>query len=110
MIRTTRPEYSTDELRAKAEHYCARAERCPLQVRQKLYQWGADEEQRQSILAHLEEQNYIDTARFCRAYVHDHYRINRWPVEKIRAGLYQLRLSNDDICAALQQIAESPEE
>ncbi|MBQ2541198.1 MAG: RecX family transcriptional regulator [Paludibacteraceae bacterium] len=105
-----RKEYSTDELRAKAEHYCARAERCPLQVRQKLYQWGADGDTQREILAHLEEHDYLNTARFCRAYVHDHYLLNRWTVEKIRAGLYQLRLPNDDISAALQQIAESPQE
>lgn len=109
-MHTKNQEYSLDELRAKAEHYCARAERCPLQVRQKLYQWGADSDTQRTILTHLEEQGYVNTERFCRAYVHDHYLLNHWPVEKIRAGLYQLRLPNDDICAALQQIVGSPQE
>lgn len=102
-----RPEYSPDELRQKAERYCARAERCPMQVQQKLYLWGADSSLRDEIVAHLEAHHYLDTARFCRAYVHDHYFLNRWPVEKIRAGLYQLRLPNDDISEALRQLAES---
>lgn len=110
MIYTNKPEYSQDELRAKAERYCARAERCPWQMRQKLYQWGADSDTQQQIMAHLEEHHYLDTARFCRAYVHDHYFINHWPVEKIRAGLYQLRLPSGDICEALQQIAEALQE
>lgn len=73
-----RPEYSPDELRQKAERYCARAERCPMQVRQKLYQWGVDSSLRDEIVAHLEAHHYLDTARFCRAYVHDHYFLNRW--------------------------------
>ena len=33
-----------------------------------------------------------------------------WHIHMEKEGLYQLRLPNDDICAALQQIAESPEE
>jgi len=105
-----RREYSPDELRAKAEHYCARAERCPLQVQQKLYLWGADSSTIDDIVAHLEAHHYLDTARFCRAYVHDHYFLNRWPVPKIRAGLYQLRLPSDDISEALRQLDESSEE
>lgn len=99
-------EYSQDELRNKAENYCARAERCPLQVRHKLYEWGADAGAQQAILDHLEAEGYIDTARFCRAFVHDHYRINRWSKEKIAAKLYQLRLPNGDISSALQDIDE----
>lgn len=96
-----RREYSPDELRNKAEAYCARAERCPMQMRHKLYEWGADSSMQSLILEHLEAQGYIDTARYCRAFVHDHRAINRWPDEKIIAKLYQLGLPGADIRAAI---------
>lgn len=99
-----RREYSLDELRNKAEAYCARAERCPLQVSHKLYEWGADSDTRETIVAQLEEQGYIDTARFCRAFVHDHHLINHWPKEKIAAKLYQLRLPGNDIADAMREL------
>lgn len=106
MMSMERREYSQDELRNKAESYCARAERCPLQIRHKLYEWGADSETQGAIMEHLEAHGYIDTVRFCRAFVHDHYLINKWPKEKIKAKLYQLGLPNGDISLALQDIDE----
>ena len=33
-------EYTENELKTKAEAYCAKTERCPFEVEQKLTQWG----------------------------------------------------------------------
>ena len=56
-------EYTENELKTKAEAYCAKTERCPFEVEQKLSQGGADEEMKARILASLGKDRFIYTAR-----------------------------------------------
>lgn len=99
-------EYTENELRTKAEAYCAKTERCPMEVEQKLDQWGADEEMKARILASLEKDRFIDTARYCKAFVHDKYRFARWGRNKIVQALRLKRLPPEDIRAGLEEIDE----
>ena len=57
-------EWSADELKHKAEAYCATAERCASEVTIKLQQWDATEQQIEDIVAHLKAQRYIDEERY----------------------------------------------
>ena len=56
-------EWSSDELKHKAEAYCATAERCSSEVSNKLQQWGATSDEIEQILTHLQSSGYIDEAR-----------------------------------------------
>ena len=56
-------EWSSDELRHKAEAYCAGTEHCCSEIKTKLLQWGADETTINFILAHLQQHKYIDEER-----------------------------------------------
>ena len=53
-------EWSMAQLTAKAEAYCAAAEHCMSEMRSKLQQWEATEEQCDEIIAHLVQASYID--------------------------------------------------
>ena len=64
-------EWSLADLRNKAEAYCASAEHCIWDVRQKLRQWGATNEDAESIIAHLQAERFVDEQRYCNAFVHD---------------------------------------
>lgn len=99
-------EYTENELRTKAEAYCAKTERCPMEVEQKLGQWGADEEMKARILASLEKDRFIDTARYCKAFVRDKYRFARWGRNKIVQALRMKHLPPEDIRAGLEEIDE----
>lgn len=100
-------EWSLDELKYKAEVYCATTEHCCADVMMKLRQWGAEEEQATSILAHLQKQNYINEARYCHAFTHDKLLYQGWGREKIRAGLLAKHLPYQHICDALDSIDET---
>lgn len=97
-------EYTEEELRYKAEVYCSAAERCPSEVESKLSQWGGTSETIESIMLHLFKERYLDTARYCRAFVRDKYRFNQWGRMKIAQALRMKHLSSDDIDAGMDEI------
>ena len=99
-------EYTENELKTKAEAYCAKTERCPFEVEQKLTQWGADEEMTSRILTSLVKDRFIDTARYCKAFVRDKYRFARWGRNKIAQALRMKRLPAEDIRIGLEEIDE----
>ncbi len=99
-------EYTENELKTKAEAYCAKTERCPFEVEQKLTQWGADEEMKSRILTSLVKDRFIDTTRYCKAFVRDKYRFARWGRNKIAQALRMKRLPAEDICIGLEEIDE----
>ena len=78
-----------------AASYCSMVERCIYDVRKKIASVGASPETGERIIAHLLKEKFIDEARYCRGFVNDKFRFNRWG--RIKIG-YELRGKNvDDI-------------
>ena len=102
-------ELSKAEWLDKCEAYCARAEHCAADVRRKLYEWQAPAEIADSIEEILYERDFLNDARFCRAYVHDKVEFQRWGRLKIQAGLRALQLPESEIRNALDSIGEISE-
>lgn len=99
-------ELTETEMRAKAEAFCAAAEHCPSEVREKLSRWGADDDAQERILGHLTKEKYIDTARYCKAFVRDKYRFAHWGRIKIAQMLRMRGLAAEDIAAGMEEIDE----
>lgn len=99
-------EWSLAQLTAKAEAYCAAAEHCMFDVRQKLQQWGATEAQIEDVLAHLQEARFVDEQRYCSAFVHDKLLYQGWGRMKMRAQLQAKHLPADAIRQALDGMDE----
>lgn len=97
-------EWSLADLRNKAEAYCASAEHCIWDVRQKLRQWGATNEDTESIIAHLQAERFVDELRYCQALVHDKLLYQGWGRMKMRAQLQAKHLSTTAIEQALNEI------
>ena len=100
-------ELSKAEWLDKCEAYCARAEHCAADVRRKLYEWGAPADFSDEIEQILYEQDFLNDARFCNAYVHDKVAYQRWGRVKIQAGLHALQLPESEIAKALDSIEEN---
>ena len=100
-------EWSSDELKHKAEAYCAAAEHCCFEVNNKLQQWGANADEIESIISHLTAQRYIDELRYCCAFTHDKIRYQGWGRVKIKAALYAKHIPSLLITQALDTIDET---
>ena len=100
-------EWSMAQLTAKAETYCAAAEHCISDIRNKLQQWEATDEQSNEIIAHLVQHNYIDEQRYCHAFAHDKVCDQAWGRIKIKAHLYAKHLPSEAIAQAIENIDET---
>ena len=95
-----------DELLFKASAYCAMAEHCAAEVREKLRSWGASAADADRIVAYLSAEKYLDELRYCEAFVRDKFRFNRWGRIKIEVMLRTKNLPDDCIAQALAQISD----
>lgn len=92
------------EMLHKAAAYCSAAERCRQEVEKKIVAAGFPPDVTERILDRLIREKFIDEARFCRSFVHDKLRFNKWG--RIRIG-YELRMKqipNSLIAEALDEI------
>ena len=90
----------------KAAAYCTLCERCISEVSAKLTTWGVPYAVQEEIITRLTNENFIDEARYCRAFVNDKVRFNRWGRIKITAALREKRLPQEYIKEALENIDE----
>ena len=97
-------ELSKLEALDKAQAYCSHAEHCPADVRRKLFEWNVDANFFDFIEQKLYEDDFLNDARFCHAYVHDKVEYQSWGRLKIQAGLRALQLPESDIRDALGAI------
>ena len=90
----------------KAAAYCTLCERCISEVSAKLTTWGVPYAVQEEIITRLIEEKFIDEARYCRAFVNDKVRFNRWGRLKITAALREKRLPQEYIKEAMDNIDE----
>ena len=92
------------EALSKAAAYCTLCERCISEVSTKLAAWGVPHGEQQKIIVRLQQEGFIDEARYCRAFVNDKVRFNRWGRIKIRAALSEKRLPRELVNKAIENI------
>ena len=88
--------------------YCSASERCIWEVRRKLDRWEIPGNDCQTIIARLVKEKFIDERRYCRAYVNDKSKYDKWGSYKIRSELEKRNIPDDLINEALSSI--QPEE
>ena len=94
----------TDALLSRAQRYCATAERCTFEVSLLLGRLGATTEQTDAIIDKLQQQSYINDARYCQAFVHDKVAFQAWGRMKIIMGLRAKHLPDELIDNAIAAI------
>ena len=99
-------ELTPGEALNKAAAYCTLCERCVSEVTAKLTAWGVPHCGQQKIIERLQQEGFIDEARYCRAFVNDKVRFNRWGRIKIRAALGEKRLPRELVNEAIENIDE----
>lgn len=99
-------QISPAEALNKAAAYCTLCERCISEVSKKLTTWGVPPAEQQRIIDRLQDEGFINEERYCRAFVNDKLRFNRWGRVKIRAALYEKQLPREYITQAIEDIDE----
>ncbi len=94
------------DLLLKAERFCAYRERCSYEVKQKLKELGADENETEKVIASLQEDDYMNDGRFAKLFVSGKFRIKRWGKNKLRAELRMKKMPDSYIYNALDAIDE----
>lgn len=99
-------QITKDVALVKATTYCARAEHCLHEVRQKLWQWKLEEEHHDEVLRYLADNNYVDEWRYAEAFARDKHRFSAWGVRRIADELRARHIPSDAISAALAALEE----
>ena len=100
-------ELTSGEALNKAAAYCTLCERCQSEVSTKLTAWGVPHDEQEKIIARLTNEKFIDESRYCRAFVNDKVKFNRWGRIKITAALREKHLPQEHIKEALEGIDEN---
>ena len=91
---------------SRAAALCSGSEHCSSEIRKKLLLWGLSPTQSEKAITFLNEEKYIDSQRFCRAYCLDKFRYNHWGRIKISQMLRLLEMDSTDINEGLDAIPE----
>ena len=97
-------KHSKEQIILKLEAYCAYQERCLSEIETKLASLDSRPTDFKSIIAHLSECNFFNQERFAISFAIGKFRNNKWGKQKIKAGLFQKKISADLISKALSSI------
>lgn len=92
------------EVKQRAGRFCAFRERSPNELFEKIQSWGVKEEDAAKLVAELASEGYVDEQRFANAFCNDKFEFNSWGKHKIKAHIYEHKLSETTIQNALDRI------
>ncbi|CAM3915066.1 MULTISPECIES: regulatory protein RecX [Flavobacterium] len=96
--------FTKNELLSKLEYYCSYQERCYKEVEEKLFSLRATDSEKESILIHLIENNYINEERFAKSFTRGKHNYKYWGRNRIKNELKFRNISSKIIEIALQEI------
>lgn len=99
-------ELTENEALGKVAAYCSVAEHCVSEVVAKLESWNMAGEAVERIIERLIKEKYIDEIRYCRCFVKDKLRFNKWGKVKIGLALRQKQIPSEVIALSLDAIDE----
>jgi len=99
-----RKVFTRQEALQKAESFCAYQERSQHEVRNKLYELGLHQNDVETIISELIENNFLNEERFAQAYTLGKFRIKGWGKLKIKQGLKLKQIPDKLIQKSLQKI------
>ncbi len=74
---------------------CSKGEHCTGELDDKMRKWGLDDEARKRVLEYLTERQFVDNTRFCRSYVNDKVKYDKWGRRKIEQALWLKHIASD---------------
>ena len=97
---------SLQDILTKMEYYCSYQERCYKEVDEKLFSYQVSSAQKEKILIHLIENNYINEERFAKSFTRGKHNYKGWGKLRIKNELKFRNISSKIIELALLEIDE----
>ena len=98
--------YTFSQFCEKARKYCAYQERCHKELRNKLFELGADSELVEQVIAKMIEENFLNEERFAKAFAGGKFRQKQWGKNRIIQELKMRQISPYCIKIALMEIPD----
>lgn len=95
---------SISKAKERIASYCAYQERCVLEVRNKLEEFGLDQSQIEPILETLKKEGFLNEERFVEAFVKGRFTLKKWGKIRIRQELKMRNIPDEVINKAIGQI------
>lgn len=83
---------------------CSGAEHCSYEMTEKMRRWEIDEQTQARIMEYLTNEKYVDDSRYCRAFIREKMRFNKWGRRKIEMALFQKRIDKKMASEALDEV------
>lgn len=93
-----------EQIKKKAEKYCAWQERCSHDVKIKLLNLGASQQDAEKIIKWLKDEKYIDDSRFAATFARGKFNNNNWGKQRIIIELRARNIEELLISEALEEI------
>ena|SRR5690606_29025194 len=100
--------WSEEEAFEKLTTFCAYQDRCPWEIRRKLYEKGIKDEKAEQLIAELIAEEFVNEERYARAFARGKFRLKKWGRNRIRMELKMREISDVLIRKGLSEI--DPEE
>ncbi|MDR3351322.1 MAG: RecX family transcriptional regulator [Prevotellaceae bacterium] len=99
-----RPTLSAGQALSRLQQLCSRAEKCVSDVQKKLHEWHIPANESAAIIKKLQTQDFINEARYTKAFVRDKNTLSQWGTVKIKQALQMKKIPAALIADALQDI------
>lgn len=100
-------EIDTEQAFKKLAALCSKSEHCSGEMLSKMRLWGMDEEAQAEVMVLLVANKFIDDERYCRFFVNDKIKYNKWGRRKIEQALWQKQMNGDIAQKILDEIDDS---
>ena len=97
-------EMTAEQAYQRLTALCARSEHCQHDMLEKMRQWGLAEAEQAQVMERLTRERYVDDERFCRAFVSDKVRQNKWGRRKVEQALWLKHIDSDTAKGVLDEI------
>lgn len=91
----------------RAAKICSTAEKCSYDIREKLINWGLNEQEAEKAISYLKKNHFLDDNRYAQFFVKDKLKFNKWGRIKIAYALRRKQIETEIIEKAIGTIDES---
>lgn len=100
----SKPISCVQEVKQKLEYYCSYQERCHVEVRTKLLEFTVTEHEREQIIVHLIQHNFLNEERFASVFSISKFHQKKWGRIRIKKELKARKISDYLISKSLKSI------